>query len=115
METSKMREKCIYISYTEMSDSVQEFTDDVRMTQDLAVDGNITANGFFVDAARKRIIQTNPVIVANNITVGSGAYSFRTTKVKNGVTTTTSAVEICATEAATVSATLNATNAITAR
>jgi hypothetical protein len=42
--------------------------------------------------------------VANNLTVGSGAYSFRTTKVKNGVTTTTSAVEICATEAATVSA-----------
>lgn len=72
METSKMREKCIYISYTEMSDSVQEFTDDVRMTQDLAVDGNITANGFFVDAARKRIIQTNPVIVANNITAISG-------------------------------------------
>jgi len=42
--------------------------------------------------------------VANNLTVGSGAYSFRTTKVKNGVTTTTSAVEICATEADTVSA-----------
>ncbi|MHA1290942.1 MAG: hypothetical protein ACTSPB_26470, partial [Candidatus Thorarchaeota archaeon] len=43
-------------------------------------------------------------LVANNMTVGSGAYSFRTTKVKNGVTTTTSAVEICATEASTVSA-----------
>ena len=43
-------------------------------------------------------------LVANNMTVGSGAYSFRTTKVLNGVTTTTSAVEICATEASTVSA-----------
>ena len=43
-------------------------------------------------------------LVANNMTVGSGAYAFRTTKVKNGVTTTTSAVEICATEASTVSA-----------
>ena len=43
-------------------------------------------------------------LVANNMTVGSGAYSFRTTKVQNGVTTTTSAVEICATEASTVSA-----------
>ena len=43
-------------------------------------------------------------LVANTMTVGSGAYSFRTTKVKTGVTTTTSAVEICATEASTVSA-----------
>jgi hypothetical protein len=43
-------------------------------------------------------------LVANNMTVGSGAYAFRTTKVSNGVTTTTSAVEICATEASTVSA-----------
>ena len=43
-------------------------------------------------------------LVANNMTVGSGAFSFRTTKVKTGVSTTTSAVEICATEASTVSA-----------
>ena len=43
-------------------------------------------------------------LVANNMTVGSGAYSFRTTKVATGVSTTTSAVEICATEASTVSA-----------
>ena len=43
-------------------------------------------------------------LVANNMTVGSGAYAFRTTKVKTGVTTTVSAVEICATEASTVSA-----------
>ena len=43
-------------------------------------------------------------LVANTMTVGSGAYSFRTTKVKTGVTTTVSAVEICATEASTVSA-----------
>lgn len=43
-------------------------------------------------------------LVANNMTVGSGAFSFRTTKVLNGVSTTTSAVEICATEASTVSA-----------
>ena len=43
-------------------------------------------------------------LVANNMTVGSGAFSFRTTKVKTGVTSTTSAVEICATEASTVSA-----------
>ena len=43
-------------------------------------------------------------LVANNMTVGSGAFSFRTTKVVNGVSTTTSAVEICATEASTVSA-----------
>lgn len=43
-------------------------------------------------------------LVANNMTVGSGAYSFRTTKVKTGITTSTSAVEICATEASTVSA-----------
>ena len=43
-------------------------------------------------------------LVANNMTVGSGAYSFRTTKVETGVTTTVSAVEICATEASTVSA-----------
>ena len=43
-------------------------------------------------------------LVANNMTVGSGAFSFRTTKVKTGTTTTTSAVEICATEASTVSA-----------
>jgi len=43
-------------------------------------------------------------LVANNMTVGSGAYSFRTTKVKTGITTTVSAVEICATEASTVSA-----------
>ena len=43
-------------------------------------------------------------LVANNVTTGSGAYAFRTAKVKTGVTTTTSAVEICATEASTVSA-----------
>jgi hypothetical protein len=43
-------------------------------------------------------------LVANNMTVGSGAYSFRTSKVKTGVTTAISAVEICATEASTVSA-----------
>ena len=43
-------------------------------------------------------------LVANTMTVGSGAYSFRTTKVKTGITTTVSAVEICATEASTVSA-----------
>ena len=43
-------------------------------------------------------------LVANNITTGSGAYSFRTAKVKTGVTTAVSAVEICATEASTVSA-----------
>ena len=43
-------------------------------------------------------------LVANNMTVGSGAYSFRTTKVATGVSTTVSAVEICATEASTVSA-----------
>lgn len=43
-------------------------------------------------------------IIANTMTVGSGAYSFRTSKVCTGITTTTSAVEICATEASTVSA-----------
>ena len=43
-------------------------------------------------------------ITANTMTVGSGAYSFRTSKVCTGITTTTSAVEICATEASTVSA-----------
>lgn len=41
--------------------------------------------------------------VANNMTVGSGAYAFRTTKVATGTTTSVSAVEICATEASTVS------------
>lgn len=58
---------------------------------------------FVYDSALNRATMAGE-FVANNLTVGSGAYSFRTTKVKNGVTTTTSAVEICATEAATVSA-----------
>ena len=43
-------------------------------------------------------------ITANTMTVGSGAYSFRTSKVCTGITSTVSAVEICATEASTVSA-----------
>jgi len=42
--------------------------------------------------------------VANNITTGSGAYAFRTSKVCTGVTSAVSSVEICATEASTVSA-----------
>ncbi len=58
---------------------------------------------FVYDSALNRATMAGE-FVANNLTVGSGAYSFRTTKVKNGVTTTTSAVEICATEAASVSA-----------
>ena len=43
-------------------------------------------------------------ITANTMTVGSGAYSFRTSKVCTGITSAVSAVEICATEASTVSA-----------
>lgn len=58
---------------------------------------------FIYDSTLNKAVMAGE-FVANNITVGSGAYSFRTTKVKNGVTTTTSAVEICATEAADVSA-----------
>ena len=43
-------------------------------------------------------------MTANTMTVGSGAYSFRTSKVATGTTSSVAQIEICATEASAVSA-----------